>query len=438
MSVIIERDEPAYEEARRESVWNGRMPTRYPGLIIQVETTDDVIEALRLAGQRNLRVGVRSGGHSWAGNHLRDGGMVLDLSRLNQLIVDRDAMTAVVGPGFRGITGALVEQGLFFPGGHCPGVAVGGYLLQGGFGWNGQVHGPACMSVEAIDVVAANGELIHADEHNHPDLLWAARGAGPGFFGVVVAFHLRLYEAPRHIASSMLRFPIDLAEEVFTWAQDAGPTIPPEVEMSIFVHRAEDGGPEIVVASPAMVDTPEQATKALRFVAECPLLDRALESVQNEEVTITDLYELVHRFYPDGARFAVDNMWTHAPVSELISGIEEIATTLPPDPSAMLWLNWGGAGPDRPSMAFSVEDEIYIAVYGVWDDPADDERYVSWPEERMRAMEHLSSGIQLADENLGRRPARFVTHENLARLDRIRAQYDPDGRFYPWMGRVDE
>jgi FAD/FMN-containing dehydrogenase len=251
----------------------------------------------------------------------------------------------------------------------------------------------------------------------------------------VVAFHLHLYPAPRHIASSMLRFPIELAEQVFAWAQEAGPTIVPEVEMSIFVHRGEDGRPEIVVAAPAMVDTPEQAAEALGFVARCPLLDRALESVHNEEVTIEDLYDLVHQFYPDGARFAADNMWTHAPVSELISGIEDIARTLPPAPSAMLWLNWGGALTERPSMAFSVEDGIYIAVYGVWDDPADDERYVSWPEERMRAMEHLSSGIQLADENLGRRPARFLTEENLARLDRIRAQYDPDGRFYTWMGR---
>ena len=126
-------------------------------------------------------------------------------------------------------------------------------------------------------------------------------------------------------------------------------------------------------------------------------------------------------------------MWTHAPVSELIAGIEEIARTLPPAPSAMLWVNWGGDGPPRPSMAFSVDDETYIAVYAVWDDPADDERYVSWPEERMRAMEHLSTGIQLADENLGRRPARFVSDEHLARLDEIRAQYDPDGRFHPWM-----
>jgi hypothetical protein len=52
----------------------------------------------------------------------------------------------------------------------------------------------------------------------------------------------------------------------------------------------------------------------------------------------------------------------------------------------------------------------------------------------MRETEHLSSGIQLADENLAVRPARFVSEENLRRLDEIRERYDPDGRFHSWMG----
>jgi hypothetical protein len=53
----------------------------------------------------------------------------------------------------------------------------------------------------------------------------------------------------------------------------------------------------------------------------------------------------------------------------------------------------------------------------------------------MGEMDHLSSGIQLADENLGQRPARFVSEPNLARLDEVRARYDPERRFHSWMGR---
>jgi hypothetical protein len=86
-------------------------------------------------------------------------------------------------------------------------------------------------------------------------------------------------------------------------------------------------------------------------------------------------------------------------------------------------------------MAYSVEDETYIALYAVWQDPADDQVNVEWATANMKAMEGLASGIQLADENLARRAANFVKSENLARLDRIRAERDPDRLFHEWLGR---
>ena len=138
--------------------------------------------------------------------------------------------------------------------------------------------------------------------------------------------------------------------------------------------------------------------------------------------------------YPEGGRRSVDNMWTSAPAAELAAGVRAMAETIPPAPSHVLWLNWG-APVERPDMAYSLEDEVYIAVYGGWMDPADDERYAGWAETHMRAMEPLASGIQLADENLGRRPAPFMAEANLARLDAICGEWDPGRRFRSWMGR---
>jgi FAD/FMN-containing dehydrogenase len=390
-----------------------------------------------MARAEGWKVGVRSGGHSWAGNHVRDGGLLLDVSRLDSIEVDAEARTAIVGPGCRGndVLAALAGDDLFFPAGHCPGVALGGYLLQGGFGWNGRVHGPACMSVEAIDVVTAAGELVRADAENHPDLFWAARGAGPGFFGAVARFHLRLYPRPRHVANGVLLFPIEELEDVFRWAHEIGPEVPREVELMVIVHRDLEGEPEVAVTAPALVDSSEQAVEALDFLERCPLRERAKLAVPNVPVALADLYAAVHQSYPDDHRYAVDNMWTHAPVEELLPGLRRIAETLPGAPSHMLWMNWGES-PARPEMAYSVEDETYIALYGVWGDPAEDEANVAWPTERMAEMGHLSSGIQLADENLGRRPARFASDANMARLDEVRAAYDPDGLFHPWMGRL--
>ena len=86
-------------------------------------------------------------------------------------------------------------------------------------------------------------------------------------------------------------------------------------------------------------------------------------------------------------------------------------------------------------MAYSVEDNFYYALYVAWNDPADDDKYKHWVTDRMRAMEPFATGIQLADENLINRPARFVTDDNLRRLDQLRAIYDPDALFVSWPGR---
>ncbi|HUC01135.1 MAG TPA: FAD-binding oxidoreductase, partial [Solirubrobacterales bacterium] len=426
----LRRGKDGYEEARCAAVWNALTPQRYPDLIVLAEAEADLVEAIALAREEGMKVGVRSGGHSWAGNHLRDGGMLLDVSRLDSIAIDAAAMSAAVGPGCRGdrALAALAEQDLFFPAGHCEGVALGGYLLQGGFGWNGRVHGPACMSVTAIDVVTAAGELVRADEDSNPDLFWAARGAGPGFFGAVARFHLRLHPRPRHVANGIHLYPLDVLEDVFRWAHEVGPRVPRTVELMVIVHRDLEGEPEIAVTAPALVDSAAEAAEALAILETCPVRERAKMVVPNVEVGLPDLFAAVHESYPDGHRYAVDNMWTHAPIEDLLPGLRRIAATLPEAPSHMLWMNWGPS-PPRPEMAYSVEDETYIALYGVWSDPADDAANVAWATERMAEMAPLASGIQLADENLGRRPARFVSEENLARLDRVRSEYDPDGLF---------
>src|SRR5262245_37530456 len=120
----LRRGMDGYEEARCAAVWNALTPQRYPDLIVLAEAEEDLVEAILLAREEGMRVGVRSGGHSWAGNHLRDGGMLLDVSRLDSIAVDAAAMSADVGPGCRGdrALAALAEQDLFFPAGHCEGV----------------------------------------------------------------------------------------------------------------------------------------------------------------------------------------------------------------------------------------------------------------------------------------------------------------------------
>ena len=432
---LFARGDSGYEDARQGAVWNELTPDRHPELILWAASESDCVNAVRLARERGLKVSVRSGGHSWAGNHLRDDTLLIDMSGMRGIEVDPQANLARVQPGCPGneLDLELEKLDLFFPVGHCPGVAIGGYLLQGGFGWNGRVHGPACQSIVAVDLVTPQGELITVSEDNRPDLFWAARGSGPGFFSVVTRYHLKVYPRPPVIANGIATYPLELLEEVFTWARQIGPKVPRWMELMVFTHR-DEGEPEVVVTAPVLAPSEDEAREALALLETCPVIDRAKISLPYFPARLEDLYSAVHASYPDDHRYAVDNMWTHAPVKDLLPGIKRIAETLPQAPSHMLWMNWGQS-PVREEMAYSVEDEIYIALYAVWQDPADDEANIEWATGNMKSMDSLASGIQLADENLARRPAGFVTPENLDRLDRIRVETDPDGLFHEWLGR---
>ncbi|CKM81961.1 oxidoreductase [Mycobacterium tuberculosis] len=131
------RGSDGYEAARRGTVWHRRVPDRYPEVIVQAVSADDIVSAIRYATVNGHKVSVVSGGHSFAASHLRDGAVLLDVSRIDHASIDADKGRAVVGPGKGGsvLMAELEAQGLFFPGGHCRGGCLGGYLLQGGYGW---------------------------------------------------------------------------------------------------------------------------------------------------------------------------------------------------------------------------------------------------------------------------------------------------------------
>src|SRR5579883_451679 len=268
----LRRGEPGYEQARRATSWNARLPARHHDVIVRARSANDVIEAVRFARSEGLRIGVRSGGHGWSANHVRDGGLLLDVSALDEVTIDKRAMRATAGPGRRGdeLSSLLSKERLFFPTGHCRGVGIGGYLLQGGFGWHGRVLGLACESVEALDVVTAEGEPVHASPTENDDLYWAARGAGCGFFGVVTRFHLRLYDKPRTIGFALQTFSLTRLEEVFRWAREVSREVPECVELQLLMNR---GG--ITVVAPVFTQSWREALRALSFMNRSAIRHKA-------------------------------------------------------------------------------------------------------------------------------------------------------------------
>jgi FAD/FMN-containing dehydrogenase len=152
---------------------------REPAAVIAVANAEDVAAVLAWAGEIGERVSVRSGGHSFDGAPLLDGGVLLDLQRLASVDVREGGLVAV-GPGARvkSIALRLAEQGLAVPIGNCPTVGVGGLCSGGGFGYLTRRLGLTCDSLVAATVVTPAGRTVRCNAESEPELLWALRGGG--------------------------------------------------------------------------------------------------------------------------------------------------------------------------------------------------------------------------------------------------------------------
>ncbi|MBO4253324.1 FAD-binding oxidoreductase [Streptomyces griseorubiginosus] len=428
---VLHRGDAGYEVARQSAVWHLRKPDRYPDVIVRVRNDQDVVNAVRRAREQGLKVNARGGGHSMSGSAVRDG-MMIDFSEFREYTIDPQARTATVTPSVTGddFGAAVREHGLFFPSGHCAGVGLGGYLLQGGFGWNGQAMGMACSSVRAIDVVTADGELIHCDDTTNPDYMWAARGAGSGFFGVVTRFYLDLYPKPASILASFYTYPIDALPDVLPWFLEALP-LPRSVDPFLLCVQPPGSQERVLpLLAVSFTDSEQEGRDALAVLETCPAIDRALERRFAAPASFDELYGFMSNAATPG-RYCVDGMWTHASPATLLPELQELFTSFPTPKSHLIFYPWRET--EVPNGAFSLQAPLYLSPVAVWDDGQDDERCIEWATGQMRRLEPLSAGIQLADENLINRPAPFMAPENRQRLEQLREKHDPGGLFHSYL-----
>lgn len=439
--VLVRRDDAEYEDLRRSMAWNGLTPARYPDVIVRPSSAHDVEAAVRLARSQGLRIALRSGGHSWCGSSLRDGGMLIDLSRLRACAVDPASSTAVVQPGATGgeLTSELARHGFAFPAGHCASVAVGGYLLSGGLGWNSGARGPACADIDAVEAVTADGERVLCDERENPELFWAARGAGPGFFAAVTAFRLRLHPHPGAITGVTWTFPRTDVADVAAWAVAAAADLPPEVELSFVLGRAEPGttpGRTVVsVGGTAFARSRREADDLLGPLRACPLAARALSRRLDKEMTFGALYEGSAAAWPPEHRYAADTLWSDADYPTLLARFAEAVDTAPSGRSLVLVPVSPAARPAQ-DMAFSVLGASYAVPYAVWDDPGQDAVNIRWLRQTMRSVEPLGTGHYIAETDLTAAPSRArrsFTPDAWRRLRSLKARYDPEDLFYSYL-----
>jgi hypothetical protein len=435
---LVLRGERGFEQARVGPVFNARRPGRQPAAVLLAETADDVVAGVKLARQRDWLVSVRSGGHSWAAWSVRQDCLLIDLAGLREIDYDAAAGIVRVSPAVRGgneLNPALVPEGVFFPSGHCPTVGLGGFLLQGGMGWNCRGWGWACERIVAVDVVTASGELVRADENHNTDLFWAARGAGPGFPGIVVRFHLAVRPYPRALTQSTLVYPSELGPEVLHWAQSIQDSLIDTVEI-VVLGLTPAGAPDtrqcIVVHGVAFENEPTRAAEVLAPLAQAPFAGAAEARELDRPTSLAEENIEQERQNKQGNRFAVDNAWSAAGPEELTGLLTDLFTALPSRDSYTLWYGMGPLRP-LPDMALSLQENNYLAAYVSWPHVRDDDRCRSWLERQMHRLEPVTTGQYLGDSDFTTRQLTFLGDAQFDRLKTIQAQRDPGGLFAGYL-----
>ena len=224
---VVCPDDANWDEAR--AAWNLAVDQR-PAAVAIPASAHDVVEIVRFARDRGLKVAAQSTGHNAAPmqNALAQT-VLVKLHKLRDVEIDPVARIARVGAGTIWIQAveAAAEHGLATLAGSSPDVGIAGYSLGGGLSWLGRKHGLQANQVTAIEIVTADGNLRRVDRDNDPDLFWALRG-GSGNFGVVTAIEFRLHPL-REVYAGMLVFPQERAEEVLkTWRRIV-PSLPDEM-----------------------------------------------------------------------------------------------------------------------------------------------------------------------------------------------------------------
>ncbi len=196
---ILTKNNTDYNQSRLDSNYY-TSKNKFPDVIVYCKTAQDVQNAIQYARCKKLPVRARSGGHNHLSYSTGTGVVLIDVSRMKKIIVNKDKQIAVVEPGMTGgeLYRRLYADGFTQAGGTCSGVGISGLILSGGMGPLARKQGMACDSLLSIDVVDAKGQLLHATKDNaYKDLFWASCGGGGNNFGIVTSIQLKVYPADK-------------------------------------------------------------------------------------------------------------------------------------------------------------------------------------------------------------------------------------------------
>lgn len=415
---VIDPQHAGYDKLRR--VWNA-LHDRRPALILQPRNAADVQAGIRLAIERRLPLAVRGGGHSLPGFSTCDKGIVLDLSRLNQIEVDPARRIAKAGGGalLADLDKAGNPHGLVTPAGVVSHTGVGGLTLGGGMGWLSRRFGMTVDNLIAAQVCLADGTLVTADADNHPDLFWALRGGG-GNFGVVTRFDFRMHPLGG-VCIGAWDYDIGALRPALKKYRELAAKAARQVTTSFAAKRTLFS--VTAFASDGQNAGEIEGFGRLAAGAKGGITGMSFLELQSRA---DDVVAWGRRYYTKGGFFTELSDATIETIADRVSRT--------PSPDVEIYaLQLGGAVKDVAEMATAYSGraaEFYWIANAMWNDPAEDAACISWGRESSRQLALHSAATNYVNEQSDSGVAQSAYGaEKYMRLAAIKRRYDPDNVF---------
>lgn len=436
---VLRPEDQGYDEAR--ALWNA-MIDKKPAMIVQASGVADVIESVKFAREHGILLAVRGGGHNISGNALCDGGLVIDLSRLQGIHVDPKARTVWVQPG---ASWGKVDRetqlfGLAVPNGIVSTTGVAGLTLGGGFGWLSRKYGYTCDNLLEVDLVTADGQWVKANADENPDLFWGVRGGG-GNFGVVTSFKYRLQPVGPTVIAGMVVHPMDKAPEVVRYFREFTATAPDELGSLLILRKAPPApflpkqihGQPIVAIAVCYAGSVQDGT---RVVQPLKGFGEPVADVIGPKPFITH-QTMLDAAQPHGRQYYWKSEYLGKLSDQALDTLVEHGREITSPYSGVLLMQLGGAiGRVAPEeTAAGHRDAGYVLnIAASWEDPRQAELHMQWTRDFWTAVQPFSTGGVYMnflgyDEQDDSRIQAAYGAECYKRLAALKAQYDPDNMF---------
>lgn len=440
---VLAPEHPEYDHARR--IWNADID-RLPAAIVRCRHADDVSAVLKWTVPNNVPVTVRSGGHNLAGTSVADGAVMIDTSLMKTVSFDTDARTVTVGAGCRwgDVDRPAAALNVALPAGVVSHTGVAGLTLGGGVGYLSRMFGATVDFVVEIEIVLADGRILRVNDQNHPDLLWALKGAGHNF-GVATEFVFRYIDLPGEATVRQALYPAESRKEILEFFAAWGPDAPLNTSTFVRLLRApeywsqlpaEHRGQPIISVATVFYGDPEQEPEvtAPMFALAAPMYEslRTIPHVTLQHATDDEFrYGISHYWKhnsltglpPEAIDTAIDYADRYAGralnssafiAHQLLCPIEFIAGTPTPRDSS----NDSTAG---------IKGRFSANIAADWEHPGEKPPLVAWAKDFDDAMAPYRSGtyINFASTGGDADAARDVYGDKYDRLVRLKHSYDP-------------